>query len=147
MDTNLIGTHHVLIKNFTGDLVYQRVGDPSAIMAVGDFSKLIHADLIHGDLICFLVTFDGDLGGHSTNGSDLAPENNRQGYFDIFHLRGLLVTGLNQQADIGRHKADFHCDVLTVGKNSIPIGPALLNEAKDVIPPAMHAMSHMLSSE
>ena len=73
-NTDLIGTHHVLIKDFAGDFVNQRVGDPSAVMAVGDFSELICADLIHRDIVCFFITFDGNLGRHPTNSGDLASE-------------------------------------------------------------------------
>jgi hypothetical protein len=70
----LIGTQHVLIEDLTGDFVNKRVGDPSTVMAAGDFPKLVCADLIHRDLICFFITLDGDLGGHPTNCGDLASE-------------------------------------------------------------------------
>ena len=72
VNTDLIGTHHVLIEDLTGNFVNQRVGDPSAIMTVGDFSKLVCADLIHRNLVCFFITLDRNLGGHPTNGGNLA---------------------------------------------------------------------------
>jgi len=64
----------VLIENLTGDFVDERVGDPSTVMAVGDFPKLVCADLIHRDLVCFFITLDRNLGGHPTNRGDLASE-------------------------------------------------------------------------
>ena len=64
----------MLIKDVTGDFVDERVGDPRAVMAVRDFPKLVCADLIHRDLVCFFITLDGNLGGHPTNCSDLASE-------------------------------------------------------------------------
>jgi hypothetical protein len=70
----LIGTQHVLIEDLTGDFVNKRVGDPSTVMAIGDFPKLVCADLIHRDLVCFLITLDGNLGGHPTNCGNLASE-------------------------------------------------------------------------
>ena len=73
-NTDLMGTHHVLIKDSPGDFVNQRMGDPSAVMAVGDFSELVCADLIHRDLVCFFITFNGNLGGHPANSGDLASE-------------------------------------------------------------------------
>lgn len=74
VNTDLIGTKHVLIKDLTGNVIDQRMGNPSAIMTVGDFSKLVRADLIHRDLICLLITFNRNLGGHPTDGSDLSSE-------------------------------------------------------------------------
>ena len=64
----------MLIEDLTGNFINQRVGDPSAIMTVGDFSKLVGADLIHRNLVCFFITLDRNLGGHPTNGGDLASE-------------------------------------------------------------------------
>ena len=72
--TDLIGTQHVLIEDLTSDFVNKRVGDPSTVMAVGDFPKLVCTNLIHRDLVCFFITLDGDLGGHPTNCGDLASE-------------------------------------------------------------------------
>ena len=42
-------------------------------MPVGDLSKLIRVDLVHRDIIGLLVALDGNLSGHPTNGSHLAP--------------------------------------------------------------------------
>lgn len=50
-------------------------------------------------------------------------------------FKGLLVTCLNQKADISGHEAHFHRDVLSVGKDSTPIRPALFDEAEDIVPP------------
>ena len=94
-NTNLIGAHHVLVKDLTGDLVDQRVCNPSAIMTVGDFSELVFADLIHSDLICFFITFDRNLGRHPPNGGDLASESRREHVFGIFDFQDLLMTSLN----------------------------------------------------
>ena len=85
----------MLIKDLTGDLVNQRVCDPSAIMAVGDFSQLVFADLIHSDLICVFIPFDGNLGRHPPNGGDLASESRREYSFGIFDFQILLMTSLN----------------------------------------------------
>ena len=94
-DTNLIGTHHMLIKDVAGDLINQRVCDPSAIVAVGDFSEFVLAYFIHRDLICIFITLDGNLGRHPANGSDLASETRRQCLNGIFNFQSLLVASLN----------------------------------------------------
>jgi hypothetical protein len=62
----------VLIEDLTGDFVNKRVGDPGTVMTVGNFPKLVCANLIHRDLVCFFITLDGNLGGHPTNCGDLA---------------------------------------------------------------------------
>lgn len=64
----------MLIENLTSDFVNERMGNPSTVMAVGDFPKLVSADLIHRDLVCFFISLDGNLGGHPTNCGDLASE-------------------------------------------------------------------------
>ena len=80
----MIGAQHVLIKDLTGNLVDQRVCNPSAIVAVGDFSELVLAYLIHRDLICLFITLDGNLGRHSPNGGDFASETHYLDFFGIF---------------------------------------------------------------
>ena len=72
--TYLIGTQHVLIEDLTGDFVNKRVGDPGAVMTVGNFPELVYADLIHRNLVCLFITLDGNLGRHPTNCGDLASE-------------------------------------------------------------------------
>jgi hypothetical protein len=94
-NTDLIRTQHVLIEDLSGDFVNQRVGDPRTIMTVGDFPKLVCTDLVHCDLVCFFVAFDGNLSGHSTNGGDLASETHRQNFSSIFGFQALLVASLN----------------------------------------------------
>lgn len=64
----------MLIKDLTGDFVNKGVGDPSTVMAVGDFPKLVGADLIHRDLVCIFITLNRNLGRHPTNCGDLASE-------------------------------------------------------------------------
>ena len=71
-DADLIGTHHVLIKDLTGNFVNQRMSNPGTIMAVGNFSKFVCADLVHRGLIGFFVSLDGNLSGHPADGRDLA---------------------------------------------------------------------------
>ena len=79
--TYLIGTQHILIENLVGDLVDQGMGNPCPVVPIGDFSQLIRADLVHRNIVCLLIALDGNLSGHPTNGSHLAPGN--------------LVSGLN----------------------------------------------------
>lgn len=67
----------MLIKDLAGNLVDQRVRNPSSIVAVSDFSELVLAYFIHRDLICFFITLDGNLGRHSPNGGNLASETGR----------------------------------------------------------------------
>lgn len=85
----------MLVKDLTGDFVNQRVGDPSTVMTVGDFSKLVCANLIHRNLVCFFITFDRNLSRHPTNSGDLASETLRKHFFGNSRLQALLVASLN----------------------------------------------------
>lgn len=70
----LVRSEHILVEDFHGDLVDERVGDPSTIMAVCDLTELVVVDLLHGNLVGLGVILDGDLGRHTTHGRNLAPE-------------------------------------------------------------------------
>ncbi len=65
----------MVIENLVGDLVNQGMGNPCPVMSIGDLSQLIRADLVHGNVVCLLITLDGNLSGHPTNGSHLASGN------------------------------------------------------------------------
>ena len=65
----------MLIENLVGDLVDQGMGNPSSVMPISDLSQLIRANLVHRNIVCLLVALDGNLSGHPTNGSYLAPGN------------------------------------------------------------------------
>src|SRR6266702_3795723 len=78
-DTYLIGTQHMLIEDLMGNLVDQRMGNPGSVMPIGDFSKLVRADLVHRDFVCLLVVLDGNLSRHPTNGGHLASGNSMLG--------------------------------------------------------------------
>ncbi len=56
----------MLIENLVGNLVDQC--NPGPVMPIGDFSKLVRADLVHRNIVCLLVAFDGNLSRHPTNG-------------------------------------------------------------------------------
>jgi hypothetical protein len=57
------------------------------------------------------------------------------------------VASLNKKPDIGVHKADFHSDVLAIGKNSAPVSAALLYEAEDVVPSTTRAINTDIAVE
>ena len=65
----------MLIENLVGDLVDEGMGNPRSVVPTDDFSQLISADFVHRNIVCFLVALDGNLSGHPTNGSHLAPGN------------------------------------------------------------------------
>ena len=71
--TNLVGTEHVSVENLARDGVDEGVGNPGAVVAGGDFTKLVGADLGHRDFIGLGVVLDGDLSGHASHGSNLTP--------------------------------------------------------------------------
>ena len=51
--------------------------------------------------------------------------------------RHALVASLYEKADVGIHEADLHGYVLAVWQDCPRVGPALLDEAEDVIPTAL----------
>lgn len=97
----MIGAQHVLIKDLTGNLVDQRVRNPSAIVAIGDFSELVLAYLIHRDLVCPFIALDGNLGRHSPNGGNFASEIRRLDFFGIFSFQRLTC---DKSELIGGHR-------------------------------------------
>jgi hypothetical protein len=80
----------MLIENLVGDLVDEGMGNPGSVMPIGDFSQLICADFVHRNTVCFLIAPDGDLSGHPTNGSHLAPGNVVSGLNPIVTSRAYL---------------------------------------------------------
>ena len=70
---HLVGSKHVIVKDFARNLVDKRVGDPCTIVSVGDFTVLVSADFPHSDFVRLGVVLDGDLGRHSTHSSDFTP--------------------------------------------------------------------------
>lgn len=75
-DVVLVGTVHVLVEDVHGDLADQRVRDPGAVVARGDFAELVGADFGHGGCVGLFVVLDGDLSGHASHRSDFAPIHN-----------------------------------------------------------------------
>ena len=65
----------MLIENLVGNLVDEGMGNPGSVMPIGDFSQLIRADFVHRNIVCLLIALDGNLSGHPTNSSHLAPGN------------------------------------------------------------------------
>ena len=72
--TNLVGTEHMIVKNFSSYYIYEGVSDPGAVMSGSDLAELISTDFVHRDLIGLGVVFDGNLGRHSAHGCHLAPD-------------------------------------------------------------------------
>lgn len=70
----LIGTKHVLVKDFACNLVDERVGDPGTVVAIRDLAELVGTDLLHSYFVCFEVIFDRNLRRHSTHSGDFASE-------------------------------------------------------------------------
>lgn len=115
--TYLVGTEHVFVKDLASDGLDQGMSNPGAIMTGGDLAELVSANLVHGDFVGPRIVLDGDLGGHATHGSDLAP-----------------MASLDEEPDIGVHERYRHGDILAVGEDSATVSPALLDEAEDVVP-------------
>lgn len=115
--TYLVGPEHVLIKDPTGDRLNQRVSNPGSVMTGSDLAKLVSTDFVHSDFVGLGIIFNGDLRGHATHSSDLAP-----------------MASLDEEPDIGVHEMYGHSDIFTVGKNSATVSPTLLDETEDVIP-------------
>lgn len=44
------------------------------------------------------------------------------------------VAGLDKQPDVSIHESHGHRDILSVRKHGVPIGPAFLDVAEDVVP-------------
>ena len=68
-----MGAKHVLVENLHRDLVDERVRNPSSVVAVGDLTELVGADLSHRDLVGLRVVLNRDLCGHSTHSGDSPP--------------------------------------------------------------------------
>ena len=97
--TNLVRAEHVLVEDLHSDPVDKRVGNPSTVVAVRDLTKLIRADLVHGDLVRSRVVLDGDLGGHATHSSNSPPVDGSVWKLDT--ERGIVpMAGLDEQTDI-----------------------------------------------
>ena len=62
----------MLVEDLGSNLVDERVSDPSTVVAVGDLTELVSADLGHGNLVGLGVVLDGDLSRHTTHGGNLA---------------------------------------------------------------------------
>ena len=116
---HLVGCGHVLVEDLGRDGGERRVGDPGAVVAGGDLAQLVGIDALHGAVIGGLVILDGDLGGHTTHGVDLA-----------------AVAGLDEQLDVGVHERYGHGDGGTVRQHEVGVLAELLDDAEDVVPTA-----------
>ena len=52
----------MLVENFHSDSIKERVGNPSSVMSILNFSELVSADFTHRDLVSLEVILNGDLG-------------------------------------------------------------------------------------
>ena len=116
---HLVGCGHVLVENLSRDGGERRVGDPGAVVAGGDLAQLVGIDTLHGAVIGGLVILNGDLGGHTAHGVDLA-----------------AVAGLDEQLDVGVHERYGHGDGGSVRQHEIGVLAELLDDAEDVVPTA-----------
>jgi hypothetical protein len=71
--THLVRSNHSLVEDVESDLDEGGVGDPGTGVSGGALTSLVSADLLHGSVVAGVVVLDGDLGGHSSDGSDSSP--------------------------------------------------------------------------
>ena len=65
----------MIIEDLASDGINERVSDPCTIVSSSDLTKLVGANLVHGNFVGLGVVLDRNLSRHSAHGGDLAPGN------------------------------------------------------------------------
>ena len=115
---DLIWCRHVCVKDIRGNRGKRWMSDPGAIVASTDFSELVLSNVVHRDIVGFLVVLDGDLSSHSTHGMNLS-----------------LVASLDEQSYVRIHERNSHRYSRAIWKDKVGIVAEFLDDGEDVIPP------------
>jgi hypothetical protein len=116
-DVELVRSRHVLVEDFGSNDGECRVGDPGAIVASADFTKLVGAHRVHGLLVGFVVVLDGDLSSHATHS-----------------VHTTTMASLDEELDVGVHEGNSHGNSTAVGQNEVGVVAEALDHREDVVP-------------
>eukprot|EP00835_Amoeboradix_gromovi_P003481 NODE_231_length_13709_cov_0.444526.p9 type:complete len:123 gc:universal NODE_231_length_13709_cov_0.444526:1537-1169(-) len=113
----LIRLRHILIKHLLTYINKCWMSNPGTIVTSQNFSNLVIFNFHQRGFICLDIIFNRNLSGHSTHG-----------------MYASLMTSFNQQFNVGFHKWNAHCDILTIRKNKFLLISKVLYNTEYVIP-------------
>ena len=113
----LVGSRHVFVEDFSGDLSQSWMGNPSTVVAGAHFTEFVLSDGVHGLVVRFFVVLDRDLGGHASHGVHTAS-----------------MAGFDEESHVCVHEWDGHGHGGTIGQDELAILSESLDHREDVIP-------------